>query len=137
MLVGAGRALFEVSGRNTFPGSRRDGRKQSYGEFYEGEPGHMGCCSSPAGWCMRLMLGQLTPGRVETLAFLADEAPVVTAGHSNEQPVGSPGADVDMWNRRHQTKVLYLGSENSRSRLNICKCKITCPLSFGEICWWK
>lgn len=109
MLVGAGRALFEVSGRNTFPGSRRDGRKQSYGEFYEEEPGHMGCCSSPGGWCMRLMLGQLTPGRVETLAFLADEAPVVTAGHSNEQPVEVRGADVDTGTWQAPDKGSILG----------------------------
>jgi len=60
---------------------------------------------------MRVMLGQLTPGRVETLVVLADEGPVVTAGHSSKQPVESGG---QMWTwepGRHLTKVYSWGQK--------------------------
>ncbi|XP_043344866.1 embigin isoform X2 [Cervus canadensis] len=69
----------------------------------------MGCCSSSGGWCMKVVLGQLTPGRAETPAVLADEAPVVTAGHPNDpQPVEVRGADVSMgtWQSPDRSSIL-------------------------------
>ena len=60
---------------------------------------------------MRVMLGPLTPGRVETLAILADEGPVVQQDIPASSLLKSGG---QMWTwepGRHLTKVYSWGQK--------------------------